>query len=105
MGRGGKRERERETEGEGGSSKPVVVVMNVADPQMTTKWNMVGEVRGKGGKKTGLSSMHRICAFITCTIPSSFFCQLSYLFSYDPINEEPALPPSLPPSLPPFYFD
>jgi hypothetical protein len=51
---------------------------------------------GMGGKKTGLSSMHRICAFITYTIPSSFFCQLSYLFSYDPTNEEPALPP--------FYF-
>jgi hypothetical protein len=48
---------------------------------------------GMGGKKTGLSSMHRICAFITYTIPSSFFCQLSYLFSYDPINEEPGLPP------------
>jgi len=31
--------------------------------------------------------------FITYTIPSSFFCQLSYLFSYDPINEEPGLPP------------
>jgi hypothetical protein len=37
----GARERERETdrqtEGEGGSSKPVVVVMNVADPHITTK--------------------------------------------------------------------
>jgi len=35
VGRGGERERERETEG--GSSKPVVVVMNVADPHITTK--------------------------------------------------------------------
>jgi hypothetical protein len=48
---------------------------------------------GMGGKKIGLSSTHRICAFITYTMPSSFFCQLLYLFSYDPINEEPALPP------------
>jgi hypothetical protein len=39
------RERERDTEGEGGSSKPVVVVMNVADPHITTKWNIVGEGR------------------------------------------------------------
>jgi hypothetical protein len=52
--------------------------MNVADPHITTKWNIVGEGRGgegRGGeeRKHAFSSMHRICAFITYTIPSSFF--------------------------------
>jgi hypothetical protein len=60
--------RERES-----SSKPVVVVMNVADPHITTKWNMVGEGRGGEERKHAFSSMHHICAFITYTIPSSFF--------------------------------
>jgi hypothetical protein len=84
VGRGGERER----------SKPVVVVMNVADPHITTKWNMVGE--GRGGEE-------RKQAFLQCTAfvlllltPSLLhsFCQLSYLFSYDPIlmKNLPSLP-------------
>jgi hypothetical protein len=63
----------------------------VADPHITTKWNMVREGRKENRHFFNALHLH----FITYTIPSSFFCQLSYLFSYDPINEEPALPPSL----------
>jgi len=66
--------------------------MNVADPHITTKWNMVRE--GRKENRPFFNALH--LRFITYTIPTSFFCQLSYLFSYDPINEEPALPP--------FYF-
>jgi hypothetical protein len=69
--------------------------MNVADPHITTKWNMVGEGRRGEERKQAFSSMHRVCAFITYTIPPFFilFCQqLSILFSYDPIHEEPAFP-------------
>jgi len=66
--------------------------MNVADPHITTKWNMVSQ--GRKENRPFFNALHM--RFITYTISTSFFCQLSYLFSYDPINEEPALPP--------FYF-
>jgi hypothetical protein len=73
------RERERES-----SSKPVVVVMNVADPHITTKWNMVGE--GRGGRKKNMPFLQCTAFALLLLTPSLLhsFCQLSYLFSYDP---------------------
>jgi hypothetical protein len=89
----GARERERAS-----SSKLVVVVMNVADPHITTKWNMVGEGRGgEGGKKTSLFFNAPHLRFYYLHHPFFIlFVNFHICFLMTQINEEPTFPP--------FYF-